>query len=453
VADRIQAGAARLDGADFDVAVVGGGIAGVAAAIAAADRGARTLLVEAAEALGGNATGAFVHTICGLYEYADAGPPRAANEGFPMRFAAELTAAGGAGPPERAGRVWVVPTDPPAIESHAARACAARASLTTRVACRLASAELARDPRGASRLAVESELGSASVSAQVVIDASGDGVLAALGGAAGERAPDAERQLPSYIARIAGVPAADLAGFGRLRLSVTLADAARRERLPAGCESVLLRPASKPGEAYLTLNVSRDEVASAAAASPDPEAARRSIERRARAHVEEILLHLRETRAGYEDCGVIAWPRRLGVREGARLAGLAAIDEEHVLSGRRCGGEVARSCWPIELWHDHRAARFAHPRGPASVPLGALISRSHPRLGMAGRCISATHAALGALRVLGTALATGEAIGVAAALAASRGCALAEVPARDVNQARGLAGSTGPSVTTTSRAT
>jgi hypothetical protein len=70
------------------------------------------------------------------------------------------------------------------------------------------------------------------------------------------------------------------------------------------------------------------------------------------------------------------------------------------------------------------------------VPLGALVSRSHPRLGMAGRCLSATHAALGALRVIGTALATGEAIGIAAALAAERGCTLAEIDAASVRRAR-----------------
>ena len=55
---------------------------------------------------------------------------------------------------------------------------------------------------------------------------------------------------------------------------------------------------------------------------------------------------------------------------------------------------------------------------------------------MAGRCLSASHEALGALRVLGTALATGEAIGLAAALAAERGCALAEIKPSEVRQAR-----------------
>ena len=63
-----------------DVAVVGGGPAGVAAAISAARLGARTLLVERSEWLGGNATNAFVHTICGLFAPADEGDERAQHE-------------------------------------------------------------------------------------------------------------------------------------------------------------------------------------------------------------------------------------------------------------------------------------------------------------------------------------------------------------------------------------
>jgi hypothetical protein len=127
------------------------------------------------------------------------------------------------------------------------------------------------------------------------------------------------------------------------------------------------------------------------------------------------------------------------VREGSRLRGRVALDTEAILAGLRCDDEVALSTWPIELWHDHRRALLRYPAGACGVPLGALISRSHPRLGAAGRCLSASHEALGALRVLGTALATGEAIGIAAALAARRGAALAEIGAAEVRAARDAA--------------
>jgi hypothetical protein len=108
------------------------------------------------------------------------------------------------------------------------------------------------------------------------------------------------------------------------------------------------------------------------------------------------------------------------------------VTREDVLSGRVRDDEVARSSWPIELWSDHRRARFEYPEAPCSVPLGALVSRSHARLGAAGRCLSASHEALGALRVIGTALATGEAVGIAAALAADTRSTLAEIAAQDV---------------------
>jgi len=435
VAEAIRSGSAGLEGAHFDVAVVGGGAAGVAAALTASARGARTLLLEREPALGGNATGAFVHTICGLYDNT-ASTPQVANPGLAERFAAGLAAAGGAGRPERVGRVWVLPTDPPAIEGYAAGLCEASPNLSTRLGCRLVAAALGDDGVASSRLRVESDAdGAATLRADVLVDASGDGVLGELGAAESARATAAERQLPSYIVRLAGVPAEDTEGYGRLRLAVAVAGAARREALPAGCESVLLRPAAQPGHAYLTLNLSREELS--AAAHDDPDEARRRVERRARAHVEAIVALLQETRAGYGACRVAAWPRRLGVREGARLVGRASLDAEAVLSGRRRDDEVALSSWPIELWHSHRGATLRYPTAAAGIPLGALISRSHPRLGMAGRCLSASHEALGALRVLGTALATGEAIGIAAAVSAERGCALEAIQPAEVRKARG----------------
>ena len=75
-----------MGGRRFDVAVVGGGGAGIAAAIAAAGRGARCILLDREATLGGNISQAFVHTVCGLY-FADEPAPRFANPGFPQRFA------------------------------------------------------------------------------------------------------------------------------------------------------------------------------------------------------------------------------------------------------------------------------------------------------------------------------------------------------------------------------
>ena len=82
---------------DCDVLVAGGGSAGLAAAVAAARLGARTLLVERHGVLGGMAPAALVHSICGLYRL-ETGAPVLANDGFAAEFAQLHGCAGIIGP-------------------------------------------------------------------------------------------------------------------------------------------------------------------------------------------------------------------------------------------------------------------------------------------------------------------------------------------------------------------
>jgi len=409
-----------------DVAVVGAGLAGLAAAWSAAECGARVVLCERDPVVGGNVTAAHVHSLCGLYRSADEGDALYAHPGLPRRFAEELRRSGAASAPERSGRVWVLPTFPPRVGEVALARCGRLPALELRPGCALVRAELGK----------QAELGFASdaaawraLRAAVVIDASGDACAAALAGAALEAAPDASRQRPSFIFRLAGVDAQIFEGFGRLHVTRAVAGAARGGELPAECESVLVRRGAESDEVYVTLNL--PDFADQPFAPLDP----RGLEaygERARGLALELVAFLARTRPAFAKARLLAWPRRVGVRETRRIQGLATVTRDDILLARRRDDEIALSTWPIELWQDHRRASFEYPAGASGIPLGALISRSHPRLAAAGRCLSASHEALGALRVLGTALATGEAAGIAAALAADRGCALAEIAAGEI---------------------
>jgi hypothetical protein len=406
-----------------DVAVIGGGSAGVAAALAASRAGARTLLLEREASLGGNAAHALVHTICGLYHAADVGDAVLVHGGIAREIAERL---GGA--PERAGKVWYLPVPPAALAALYSERCRAERALELRFGAELVAVELARDARAESALSLREAGAVREVRARVVVDASGDAAAAWLGGADCEIEAAERLQCPSYIFRLDGVDTSALVGFARVQLSTAVAGATRTGALPSGAESVVLRACGAPGQVFVTLNVARP---AGAAWNPLDPACVTALAERARSSAESIATFLRETRPGFASSGLAEHPRRLGIRETRRALGLVVLGAEDLLAGRRRDDEVALSSWPIELWHDHRRARFDYPRAASSIPFGALISRTHPRLGMAGRCLSATHEALGALRVIGTSLATGEAIGRAAALAADANAALAEIaPAR-----------------------
>ena len=416
--------------ASCDVAVIGGGPAGLAAALAAAASGATTVLVERDPALGGNATHALVHTICGLY-LQDTDYPQLVHPGLPSRLADALVKSGGAGDPEVAGRVRYLPIRPPAFAELAANACTKAAGLTVELRTALVGAELSRGPRAASQLTLRTPSGQSELEARVVIDTSGEAAAAALGGADTAIAESAILQRPSFIFRLEGVRGEAFAGFERLRLSSSVAHAARSGGLPPECESLVVRGDGQPGSLYATLTIPPLAGRPFAPLDPDYLAALRV---RAYDWARQVVAFLRTTRPGFAGARVADWPARVGIRETRRAIGRVELTREDVLEGHRHRDEVALGSWPIELWEDHRRPRYEYQQGPCSIPLGALVSRSAPMLGMAGRCLSATHEALGSLRVIGTALATGEAIGVAAAIAAHERTALGSVDPESVRE-------------------
>jgi hypothetical protein len=393
--------------------VAGGGAAGLAAAVAAAGRGARTALIERYGFLGGMATAGMVSTVCGLYLTTHAGPPEPLNGGLADTFASRLAAMTGCEKPTRRGRTFVLPYAPLAFMGLADELTAAAPTLDLYLHAYLVAAERRGDRIEALRIATWER--TIELATRAVVDTSGDAVVAHRAGAATETSPVPDRQLPSLVFVLQHVEADALLPGPRVALLRALADAEREGLLSKGSANLTLRPSAQPGEVICKLALSGigDEVSERRdlMTVAEQEGRRRAL----------ALVGFLNTLPPFARAFISHAAPQVGVRESRRVVGRYVLTREDVLSGRRFDDAVARASWPIELWQEGQlGATYEYLEDGQSydIPGRCLQARDVANLFVAGRCLSATHEALGSARVIGTCLATGEAVGVMAARAA-----------------------------------
>jgi hypothetical protein len=247
----------------------------------------------------------------------------------------------------------------------------------------------------------------------VVIDTSGDAVVARHAVAGTETTPPENRQLPSLIFVLQQVDAVALDAGARVAVLRALLEAERDGRLPPGAANVTLAPSPQPGEvigklalgALVSAHGERRDFLTAA----EQEGRRRVL----------ALTEFLKTLPAFGRAFVSHVAAQVGIRESRQVIGRYQLTRDDVLSGRRFADAAARGGWPIELWQDGElGATYEYLEdGQTSydIPLRSLHARDVDNLFVAGRCMSATHDALGSARVIGTCLATGEAVGLAAA--------------------------------------
>ncbi|MBE6690437.1 MAG: FAD-dependent oxidoreductase [Ruminococcaceae bacterium] len=425
---------------DCDVLVVGGGVAGISAAVNAAREGARVILCESGGCLGGTATKGLVGPFMTCY---DAEGKNRIIRGFFSEFVERMIAEGGA----------ISYEDCPGNNSHSGYRLKGHIGVTPfmaetmkRVAetlCREAGVRVLyhntligcdTEQRRIRTAYLADNEGISAVTASVFIDASGSASLAAKAGAETFRGDEnGFLQTASLFFVIDGVHADELNAYMaehnemRERFYMDIFDKGIADgSFPCGTQK--LRIYERPDGSWLVNMAQTDNGVNELDSEALSEA---EIDQRAQ--TVKIFEFLKKNIPALRDIRYIQSATDLGVRESRRMAGRVLLTGEDVANSRYAEEQIAVCANSIDI---HQAVGVQYVAYKAKknyyIPLSALISKDVDNLLAAGKCLSADKYAHAAIRVMPPCFAMGEAAGITAALAVKKSCAAAEVPVTEV---------------------
>jgi hypothetical protein len=422
------------------VVVVGGGTAGVVAALAAAENGATVTLIEKNGFPGGVATFGipFLAFKDGRGRRVVGGIAQELVERL-MMFDASPGHVGGAywAGPGRDQQFHLTPYDPEGYK-YVVLQMTVEAGIRLQLHSQFIDVE--QQPDGCiTAVTIAGKDGLTRIDADIVIDTSGDADVARRAGCSFRLGgPDGAMQNVSGIFILSEVSAeqavAALQAGHQIRgrdhwhtrvVTGKLVDGANGINhfaglmTPWGDERTFAFTAVAWRRNVYSLNISRTTGINGCLAADINQA-----EIQERLQMYELYKAMRAHVPGFEKANLMTTSPMVGIRESANIEGAYVLTKDDVLQGHEHEDNIARGCYPIDI-HDpaggHTTFTFIREGGSYGIPYRCLLPDRVANLLVAGRCLSASHEAHGSARIMATAMATGEAAGTAAALALASG--------------------------------
>ncbi len=405
----------------YDVVVVGGGAAGVVAAIQAARAGCSTLLVEKNGILGGTTVTCGV-TIPGLFHAWG----RQVIAGIPWEVVGKAVAVAGGTMPDFANFKrphWElqIPVD------KALYACVLDETLVAAGAEILFHAmPAAVERRGEGwRLSLCLKEGLAEIGAKMVLDCTGDANAVRLAGYVVERNESAQPGTLIYTVSGYDVATLDLAGIeaacqneiaaGRLRFS----DFSRKER---PVEHFL------QNHGFNAMHITDIRADSSEGKTQAELLARQSVLR---------VYRFLTSQPGLGSLKIDIFSMECGIRETVTIKGMKKVTGRDYAEGRVWDDSLCNSFYPIDIHRENGDGVEIIPLREGvvpTIPLGALIPENSHGFLTAGRCACGDKEAHSAFRVQASCMAMGQVIGAAAAVCLRRNVEPASAPLNEIRE-------------------
>jgi hypothetical protein len=414
---------------EVDVLVVGGGCAGLGAAIAAARNGVRVLLVEGYGFLGGTVTQALVVGL--LTQYAG---DRRVIGGIPQELTDRLLKAGAANrirvPMSTAPQIVIerIEVDPEMLKLAAdelVEATGVELWLHSHAVDALVDGKTVRGAL------IHTKSGPCEVDARVVVDATGDGDVAVWAGSLYEQGNIADQTLQpmTMYFRAGNVDVAAALGFWK--------SAERSTLMQTACERGEL-----PAE-YMALHApgwTRDVIVGMTRISGrDPmnvsDLTRAEIEGRLQA--QRAMAFLIRNFPGFERAYLVQTGPKIGVRESRRILGDYVLTGKDVVEARHFEDGIAQGSYPVDMHLPGKTDTTFIQLPPDKfydIPYRCLLPRGLEGILVAGRCFSATREGFGSARVSMICMAMGEAAGTAAAMCVQRNCGPRQIDPKQLRE-------------------
>lgn len=387
---------------EADICIVGGGIAGIYAALASASLGRRVVLADGASQLGGLTYNANIGSFCGFYSN---GPNRDSCHPLTRIFAEEmfdeLKELGGIFP-RYSSRTVVVPYYDLCFLRWAEHKMQ---SLGVRVLLGCLISGVHRDGRRLKEVQFLSRYGTVRVQAESFLDASGD---AALAWAADIPCQESTSEvLGSQVFLLGGVDCSNPPTTEEINCR------AAQVGVKYGLERL------KGVFFYMPIHGGLLSVNMTHIPTPLDPVAASEITLTSKDLTDQVAAFLRSEFPQSFGAAEIVKYGETGIRQTRSVAATHRLTTQEVLDGTVFSDRIARCAWPIELhnestgyvWHTFPDDHIHY------IPLASLLSPELDNYAAAGRCIDADTAALSSVRVMGPCAATGTAAAYALALA------------------------------------